>query len=191
MGVNMRFLALFGLLAVASSKNVISKINELEYGFCSGSPEPMSIDDFTVTPFPVVLAEGESVTIHVQLTLNEPIPAGSKVKLNFKKDGFIDIPVPCIEIDGTMIGSCEYDGDELLAGLAPVLCPAYVPEGQECALPLGPGMYGGGEPITIVFPAIPPELGLILGKSATLYADATITGPDGKIACVYLRVQVE
>ena len=43
----------------------------------------------------------------------------------------------------------HYDGDELLSTASDFLCPTYVPEGQACALPLGPGVYGGGDPLTV------------------------------------------
>ena len=43
----------------------------------------------------------------------------------------------------------HYDGDALLSTASDFLCPTYVPEGQACALPLGPGVYGGGDPLTV------------------------------------------
>merc|ERR1711892_863319 len=173
--VNMKVFALLALVAVVTTKNVDIRLDALEYGFCDGSPEPASIDEFTVEPFPIIFATNNTITLKVRLTLNEPIPAGSTLKLNIKKEGFINIPIPCIEIQGTPIGSCTYDGDDVLAAVAAGLCPTYVPDGQECALPLGPGLYGGEPDLVIVLPEIPPELGIIIGNKAVLYADATIT----------------
>ena len=39
------------------------------------------------------------------------------------------------------IGSCEYDGSQLLQILQ--ICPDFCPEGQVSDLPLNPGTYGG------------------------------------------------
>merc|ERR1711936_488443 len=82
---------------------------EIEYGFCDGSPEPASIDNISVEPFPILVQNGASVTLAVQankrkkekkrkktwqtkkirkleeknllvqITLNEPLPAGASV----------------------------------------------------------------------------------------------------------------
>merc|ERR1719290_938771 len=84
----------------------------------------------------------ETITLQVAITLNEPVPVGSSIELKIKKEGIVDIPFPCLNIDDLHIGSCTYDGDELLATASDFLCPTYVPDGQECALPLGPGQYG-------------------------------------------------
>jgi hypothetical protein len=44
---------------------------------------------------------------------------------------------------------------------AAVLCPTYFPEGQDCTLPLNPGKYGGGDPLTITLGDIPDILGIL------------------------------
>ena len=101
----------------------------------------------------------------------------------------------------------EYELDEMLAASAELLCPTFVSDGQECSLPLGPGVYGGDPALVITIPEIAPgyyspnyfisltllysELGILLGNKAVLYADATITGPDGEVLCIYMRVQVK
>merc|ERR1711936_504947 len=54
---------------------------EIEYGFCDGSPEPASIDNISVEPFPILVQNGASVTLAVQITLNEPLPEGASVSL--------------------------------------------------------------------------------------------------------------
>eukprot|EP00092_Neocalanus_flemingeri_P034340 GFUD01037347.1.p1 GENE.GFUD01037347.1~~GFUD01037347.1.p1 ORF type:complete len:183 (+),score=49.41 GFUD01037347.1:74-622(+) len=163
---------------------------QLEYGFCDGSAEPASIDMATVDPFPVVLATGETVSLSVQLTLNEPIPVGAQVSLKIKKEGIIPIPFPCIEVEGLHLGSCDYDGDHLLEIGADALCPTYFPEGQECMLPLNPGVYGAGEPLVITFPEIPALIAELLA-TGTYYAQATITLADGtEMACIYIRVEL-
>ena len=85
----------------------------------------------------------------------------------------------------------DYDGDQLLEEGADTLCPTYFPDGQDCKLPLNPGVYGGGEPLVLgPLPEIPGIIGDLLA-SGTYYADATITLADGtQMACLYVRVEV-
>ena len=83
----MKFLALaLALVAAASAKDIRFHIqlpkgmappDALESGFCEGSPTPGTIDIAKVTPFPILAADGETVTIEVQITLNEEIAAGA------------------------------------------------------------------------------------------------------------------
>ena len=85
------------------------------------------------------------------MTLKEEIPAGATITLDLKKDGAINIPIPCLDVEGTNIGSwsqsdniihsynkfcSKYTADELLEAFSEVLCPGQVPEGQECRTPL-------------------------------------------------------
>merc|ERR1712121_598209 len=134
----MKAILFLACAALASARNI--KVDQLEYGFCDGSAEPASIDFATVEPFPVVLATGETITIGVQITLNEVVPEGAQVSLKIKKEGLLDIPFPCLEIEGLHIGSCDYDGQHLLELGAEALCPTYFPDGQDCSLPLNPGV---------------------------------------------------
>merc|ERR1712073_86096 len=83
------------------------------------------------------------------------VSASAKVALNIVKEGVVDLPIPCLEIEGLHVGSCEYDADHLLNKFSDFLCPAHVPEGQACATPLNPGMYGGEPAIEVVIPDIP------------------------------------
>merc|ERR1712098_813963 len=103
----------------------------------------------------------------------EEVPVGTQVSLKIKKEGLIDIPFPCLEVEGLHIGSCDYDGDTLIAEGSDVICSTYFPEGQACNLPLGPGMYGGD----------------LLG-SGTYYAEATLTTGGETFACIYVRVEL-
>merc|ERR1712168_659916 len=179
------------IVAMASARNVHVKIDQLEYGFCDGSAEPASIDALAVEPFPIVIATGETITLTVEITLNEVVPVGAQVSLKIRKEGVIDIPFPCLTIDGLHIGSCDYDGDSLLEAGADTLCPTYFPDGQECKLPLKPGTYGGGDPLVLgPLPEIPSVIGDLLA-SGTYYADATITTADGtQMACLFIRVEL-
>ena len=84
----------------------------------------------------------------------------------------------------------HYNGDDLLASASDFLCPTYVPEGQECMLPLGPGSYGGGDPLVVVLPEIPGIIVDLLA-SGTYYADATVNYADGtQMTCIYIRVEL-
>jgi hypothetical protein len=71
------------------------------------------------------------------------------IKLLFQLEGS--------EVD---IGSCTYELDYLIGKLAEGGdCALYMPEGQECALPLHPGTYiNPTEPISITLPEIPDIL---------------------------------
>ena len=65
-----------------------------------------------------------------------------------------------------------------------------MPEGQACATPLNPGVYGGEPAIEVEIPAIPDILAELIG-AGTYYASANINNPDGsQMTCVYVRVEV-
>ena len=81
-----------------------------------------------------------------------------------------------------------YDVDEILSLIPADFCSAHFP--QECATPLNPGTYGGGEPLVFTIPEIPDIIAGFLA-SGTYYADATITNPDGtQMTCLYVRIEV-
>ena len=152
--------------------------------------DALTIDNISVEPFPIVIATGADLTLNVQIPLNEPIPVGATVSLKIKREGLIPIPIPCLPIGDISIGSCTYDGDELIASAADFLCPTYVPEGQECMLPLNPGFYGSADSLTVTLGEIPGILVDLLA-SGTYYADATVKYADGsEMTCIYLRVEL-
>merc|ERR1712050_559653 len=133
--VTMKLLGLALLVASASAFD-LSKLrlaasptaDNVEYGFCEGSPEPASIDNISVEPFPILIQNGASVTLAVQITLNEPLPVGASVSLNLVLEGVIPIKIPCLDIDGLSLGSCTYDGDHLLEEAQTAgICPTYFP----------------------------------------------------------------
>merc|ERR1712107_904293 len=61
----MKFLALALIVASASTKNLrfnlLAPPTELEYGFCDGSPEPLTFDVMSVTPFPNLVQNGATI----------------------------------------------------------------------------------------------------------------------------------
>merc|ERR1712198_561456 len=185
--VTMKLLCL-ALLVASTSAFDLSKLRlaapptEIEYGFCDGSPEPASIDNISVEPFPILVQNGASVTLAVQITLNEPLPAGASVSLNLVLEGIIPIKIPCLDIDGLSLGSCTYTGDHLLEVAETAgICPTYFPDGQACALPLNPGVYGGGDPLVL----LPILKGTVRAEANFLLADGSL------FACGYARVAVD
>merc|ERR1712142_779230 len=106
----MKFFAFLASVAVVSARHI--KIDEIDYGFCEGAAQPGTIDKVEVTPFPISLHTGDSLTILAQLTLNEIVPQGAMVSLDIMKEGTLPLPIPCLEItneEGELlhIGSCE------------------------------------------------------------------------------------
>merc|ERR1712066_705554 len=135
----MKLIVFLATIVLVSAKSI--KIDQLEYGFCDGADTSVgSIDAADVQPFPVEVKTGASVTISATVTLN------------IVKEGIVDLPIPCLEIEGLHVGSCSYDADYLLTKFSDFLCPAHVPDGQACATPLNPGTYGGDPPIEVVIP---------------------------------------
>ena len=85
-----------------------------------------------------------------------------------------------------------YTGDHLLeVAQTAGICPTYFPEGQACALPLNPGVYGGGDPLTLgPIESIPDILPPFL--KGTVRAEASFLLADGSLfACGYARVAVD
>merc|ERR1712193_603112 len=112
----MKFLALALIVASASAKNLrfnlLAPPTELEYGFCDGSPEPLTFDVMSVTPFPILVQNG--------------------------------------------------------------------------ALPLGPGVYGGGDPLTVGPIESIPDI-LLPFLKGTVRAEATVTDGSGNLfGCIYV-----
>ena len=64
-----------------------------------------SIDNADVQPFPVEVKTGATVTISATLSLAAEVPVGATVSLNIVKEGIVDLPIPCLEIEGLHIGS--------------------------------------------------------------------------------------
>merc|ERR1712227_341811 len=91
----MKLLVFLATVVLISARSV--KIDQIEYGFCPDSPEPGTIDNIDVQPFPISLVTGSSLTIAATLTLNEAVPTGATVSLDLKKEGLIPLPIPCLE----------------------------------------------------------------------------------------------
>jgi len=164
-------------------------IRALEYGFCEGAGEPLTFETFTITPYPVVIATGATINIELIVDLMEVVPEGAKVKLDVVKKGLLDIPLPCIEVDGLHLGSCEYEGQTLLDEGAAFLCPDFFPEGQGCTLPLNPGKYGGAAP-PLTIPELPDIIVDLLG-SGTYEVRVHAIRPDGsEETCIFATIEL-
>jgi len=100
---SMKSLVFLSLLALASGRKI--HVRELQYGFCEGAPQPFSIDEVVLEPYPVVVQTGATIHLAIGITLNEPIPVGATAKLKIVRDGLIDIPLPCLDIGDISIGS--------------------------------------------------------------------------------------
>merc|ERR1719430_1411100 len=68
-------------------------------GASCASLEAETIDNLSVEPFPIIVANGASVTIAAQITLNEVVAAGAQVSLELTLEGIIPIKIPCLEIE--------------------------------------------------------------------------------------------
>ena len=91
------------------------------------------------------------------------------------------------------LGSCTYDiGGDLLPLLDSTgMCADFMPEGQACALPLNPGQYAGGEPITLTLPDIPDILIPILSPLKAIDAEITGMKADGTaVACLGAKLEL-
>jgi hypothetical protein len=99
----MKILIFHFLLALASGRKIQTR--ELQYGFCEGSFEPFSFDEFVLEPYPLVVQSGATIHLAIGITLNFPIPVGSTTHLKLVRTGLIDIPLPCLELEDISIGS--------------------------------------------------------------------------------------
>ena len=91
------------------------------------------------------------------------------------------------------LGSCEYELEKILYDLeASGKCEEFLPEGQSCSLPLGPGVYAGGDiPLEIELPEIPEILIPILSPLKALIGEVYGVLPDGtEIACLGATVDM-
>merc|ERR1711973_929060 len=154
------------------------------------SASVLNLNTISVQPYPLQIHSGKDLTLQVLLELLETVPEGVQISLKVKKLGLIPLPLPCLEIGDLHIGSCDYDGQDLLDHGADFLCPDYFPDGQSCTLPLNPGTYGG-EPLTVTFGDL-PDLIVDLLASGTYEATAHAYLADGtEMTCIYVRAELE
>merc|ERR1711951_13128 len=186
--ISMKSIIFLAAIALASAKSV--KVKGVEHGFCPGANEPLSLDSLDLSPYPIVVASGAEINLQLQLTLNEVVPEGATADVTIVKKGLVDIPLPCVEVDDLHLGSCQYTGNQLLSAVSDFLCPNYVPDGQECMLPLNPGVYGSTEPYTFVLPDIPQIIVDLLG-SGNYEITAHVNYADGsEMTCIIVGIEL-
>jgi len=184
--MKMELFNLLFLLSFASANHVAVK--DFTFGFCEETTaRPLEIENATIHPFPIPLVTGTVLEVTVGFNLMEECPVGTTVKLSMTLLGLVEIPIPCLAIDDISLGSCEYGIDDLLAAGADLLCPT-VPAGQECHLPLHPGIYGGF--IQFTFPEINPIIGDLLA-AGDYKVDAAFLLEDGtEFTCLTFTLEL-
>merc|ERR550519_1122046 len=137
--------------------------DDIQVEWC-GDGRPGDIEMMDIDPLPIVVHSGATISIGFKVNLKEEIPVGTSIKLSVVKEGLLPLPIPCVDLNGTPVGSCEYTLDGMFSAGENILCGdvmtpgGYFPEGQDCALPLKIGEYGGGNPITITLPDLPDDI---------------------------------
>eukprot|EP00093_Oithona_nana_P009909 09909.XXX_599589_598912_1 [CDS] Oithona nana genome sequencing. len=145
-----------------------------------------------IQPWPVHVATGATLSIDGGLTILDAIVEGSQLKLDLSLVTALgNLPIPCLPIDGLEIGSCTYPIQRLLDDALELgVCELFLPEGQDCSLPLNPGSYAPGtEALEVTIPDIPAVLEPFLkGK-----INAKLIGiiPDGtEIVCLETTLEL-
>merc|ERR1712112_592318 len=89
--------------------------------------------DIAVNPDPIIVEAGKQVGLHFAIDLITQINGGT-VKIDIMSGS---IPVPCLEVEGHKVGSCEYTTEELVGAFCQ-LCEAV--GNCEELLPPGPSL---------------------------------------------------
>ena len=89
--------------------------DNVQFGFCDGSPEPLYLAYLHYEPWPLLMIAGEEVSVLTHVEIFQEIPANSTVSIEMVKtaDG-VNISIPCSETAFGNIGSCDYRGDSFL-----------------------------------------------------------------------------
>merc|ERR1712168_342997 len=125
--VTMKLLVGLALLVASASAFDLSKLrlaasptaDNVEYGFCEGSPEPASIDNISVEPFPILIQNGATVTLNVQITLNPGVYGGGDPLTLGPIESIPDILLPFLK--GTINAEASFvlaDGSLFACGFA-------------------------------------------------------------------------
>merc|ERR1711997_24016 len=149
-----------------------------------------------ITPWPVVVAAGNVISLDGGIDIMQGIEVGSNLNIKLTLITAIgNLPIPCLPIGDLHIGSCDYTVQHLLDTLLGAdggqeICDGLMAEGQACALPLMPGSYAkGDEAIIIDLPEIPAILEPFL--KGTIQAQAIGTKPDGtEVACLEVMLEL-
>merc|ERR1712121_365616 len=147
-------------LAIAAPKG-LRLGQDIVWEWC-GEGRPIDITQLTVEPYPVVVADGATITAAITIEILEVVPVGTQISVKIVKEALC--------------------GDKYTPG-------GYFPAGQECKLPLQPGTYGGKDPIVVTLPTLPDIiLPFTHGK---FHADLKALHEDGsEIGCAKIHVEL-
>ena len=89
--------------------------DNIQYGFCAGSPEPLYLAYLHYEPWPLLMIPGEEVSVLAHIEIFQEIPVDSTVSVEIVRvaDG-VNISIPCSQTSFGDIGSCDYDGNSFL-----------------------------------------------------------------------------
>lgn len=180
-------------LVELAGRKTRASLQGLQVGFCPGSPRPVSLDLASVSPFPVVVAAGAEVSLTAQATLHQTVPEGVTASVRVKKHEtwLPNIPLPCVHVHGLPLGSCDYSLAWLLQQAAPHVRPGQLPPGQQCRLPLLPGVYGSSSPQSLgPIPALPTVLADLF-PAGEYDTEVTLRSEQGEeLVCVYVKLKI-
>merc|ERR1712018_135003 len=152
--------------------------------------------DIAVDPDPIVVEAGKQFGLHFAIDLLTQMNGGT-VKIDIVSGV---LPVPCLEVEGHKVGSCEYTTEELVGAFCQLCeavgnCEELLPPGQACALPAAPGhfggVYGGDDMVYVDIPEIPSIiLNFLNGKIKAHILGKDEAGNEDLCAIVHLDVVV-
>ena len=180
------FILFLFLVARSLQTNYTKIIENAEYGYCDGSQELFIIEYLDIYPFSMSICQCKTIYISAVADLLVPIPVGATVSVKIVKEGLLQLPIPCLELDECgLVGSCRYDAEDFLSKYAGYLCP------DAPCLPIQPGHYGDvGETTVLTFPEY-PEILCDMFYPGYWLIELSIDEPNGsEITCINIRVEM-
>merc|ERR1711875_90203 len=120
----------------------------------------VDINEFTFNPDPLVLKEGKTFKIKLDMDVENSLPGDAKVEVVMKKKifWFVHKQLDCYSMGTYRIGTCTYTVDELMRHVKKdeESCQAFLPPEQNCTTPLMAGKYSGE--IEMHVPKIPKSI---------------------------------